>query len=88
MESFRGELIDGDRALLDQIEGSITIEEGTGLQEWRGRSWLPEIGRFRPGAKYCLVHDDERAGELIVERSGPAATGGHVAVFEGNSRFE
>jgi hypothetical protein len=42
----------------------------------------------QPGGRYCLIRDDGRAGELIVESSGPDATGVQVAVFEGNSRFE
>jgi hypothetical protein len=88
MERFRGKLMDGERVLLDEIEGSIAIKEWPGLQEWRGRFWLPDGGQVRPGSKYCLIHDDGRAGALIVESSGPGATGGHVAVFEGNSRFE
>ena len=46
MERFRGQLRDGDRVVLDEIEGSIAIAEGPGLREWRGRLWLP---RRRPG---------------------------------------
>ena len=42
MERFRGKLMDGDRVLLDEIEGSIAIKEWPGLQEWRGRFWLPD----------------------------------------------
>ncbi len=88
MERFRGQLMDGDRVLLDEIEGSIAIKEGPGLQEWRGQFWLPDGDQVQPGDRYCLIHDDGRAGELIVASSEPIATGGHVAVFEGNSRFE
>ncbi len=88
MVRFQGKLMDGDRVLLDEIEGSIAIKEGPGLQEWRGRFWLPESSPVQPAGKYCLIRDDGRAGELVVESSGPSATGGHVAVFEGNSRFE
>ena len=88
MERFRGQSRDGDRDLLDEIERTIAIEEGPGFQEWRGRSWLPDDAMVRPGRKYCLIRDDGRTGELIVESFGPAAAGGHVAEFEGNSRFE
>ena len=88
MERFRGQLMDGNRVLLDEIEGPIAIKEGPGLQEWRGRFWLPDDAMVRPGRRYCLLRDDGRAGELIVASSVPAATGGHLAEFEGNSRFE
>ena len=50
MERFRGQLLDGDRTLFDEIEGSIAIEEGPGLQEWRGQFWLPESARSGPVA--------------------------------------
>ena len=88
MERFRGKLMDGDRVLFDEIEGSIAIKEGPGLQEWQGRFWLPDGAQVRPGDRYCLIRDDGRAGELVVQSSGPDANGLHVAVFEGNSRFE
>jgi hypothetical protein len=88
MERFRGKLMDGDRVLFDEIEKSIAIDEGPGLQEWRGRFWLPDGAQVRPGDKYCLIRDDGRAGEPIVEISGPGVTGVHVGVIEGNSRLE
>jgi len=88
MERFLGKLLQGDRTLFDEIEGSITIKEWPGLQEWRGRFWLPEGSPVEPGGKYCLVRDDGRAGELIVDRLEPGAAGGDFAVFQGTSRFE
>jgi hypothetical protein len=88
MERLEGKLLDGDQVLFGEIEGSITIEEGPGLPEWRGRFWLPDGGRVEPGRTYGLIRDDGRAGERIVESFGPDATGGDVAVFQGNSRLE
>jgi len=88
MERLVGKLLEDDRILFDKIEGSITIKEGPGLQEWRGRFWLPEGSPVEPGGKYCLIRDDGRAGALIVNCFEPAAAGGDLAVFEGNSRFE
>jgi hypothetical protein len=88
MERLRGRLLEGDRTLFDEIEGDIAIEEGPGLQEWRGQFWLPESSPVRPGGKYCLIRDDGRAGEVIVDRFEPVAAGGALAVFRGNSRFE
>ncbi|MGO9921607.1 MAG: hypothetical protein ACLQIB_43805 [Isosphaeraceae bacterium] len=88
MERFPGKLLQGDRILFDEIEGAITIKDSPGLQEWRGRFWLPEGSPVEPGGKYCLVRDDERAGELILECLEPGAAEGDLAAFEGNCRFE
>jgi len=88
MEHVRGKLPEGDRILFDEIEGSITIKDGPGLQEWRGQFWLPEGSPVEVGGEYCLVRDDGRAGALIVDRFEPGPAGGDLAVFEGNSRFE
>ena len=88
MERFRGQLLDGNRDLLDDIETSITISEWSGIPEWRGRFWLPDSSRIQPGGKFRPIRDAGRAGERIVASSGPSAAGGHVAVFEGHGRFE
>jgi hypothetical protein len=87
MERLRGQFPEGDRTLFDEVEGSIAIEEGPGLQEWRGQFWLPASSPVRPGGKYGLIGDDGRAGELIVDRFEPVAAGGALAVFR-DSRFE
>ena len=60
MGRLRGPLLGGDRTLFDEVEGSIAIEEGPGLQEWRGQFWLPESSPVRPGGKYGLIRDDGR----------------------------
>jgi hypothetical protein len=86
--TLRRQVAGRDQVLFDEIERSLTIEEGPGLPEWRGRSWLPEGGRVEPGRTYGLIRDDGRAGERIVESFGPDGTGGDVAVFQGNSRLE
>ena len=88
MDRFRGKLMDGDRSCSTRSKVTHRIKEGPGAQEWRGEFWLPESSPVQPGGRYCLIRDDGRAGELIVESSGPDATGVHVAVFEGNSRLE
>lgn len=88
MERSRGRLLEGDRTLCDEVEGSIAIEEGTGLQEWRGQFWLPESSPVRPGGKYGLIRDGGRAGELILDRFEPVAAGGALAVSGGDSRFD
>jgi hypothetical protein len=88
VERFLGKLLEGDRALFDKIDGSITINDGPGLQEWRGRFWLPEGSPVEPGGVYCPRRDDGRAGELFVDHLEPGAAGGDLAGFEGNSQFE
>jgi hypothetical protein len=69
LERSRDQLMHGERVLFDEIEGWIAITEGTELQEWRGRHWLPDDTRVRPGDKCCLIRDDGRVGELIVGSS-------------------
>jgi len=83
-----GKLLEGDRIIFDEIEGSITIKDGAGLQEWRGEFWVPEGSPVQAGGEYSLIRDDGRAGALIVDHFDPGAAGGDFAVFEGNSRFE
>jgi hypothetical protein len=87
MEHLLGKLLQGDRTGFDMIEGSIKIKDGPGLQEWRGRFWLPQGSPVEPGGNYCLVRDDGRAGKLIVDRLEPGAARGDLAVFQCNSRF-
>ncbi len=88
MERLRGKLMDGDRVAFDEIDGSIAIKEGPGLQEWWGDFSLPGSSPVRAGGKYCLIRDDGRAGALIVASCSPDSTGRQVVMFEGNSRFE
>jgi hypothetical protein len=74
MERFRCRLMDGDRGLLDEVEGSIAIEEGPNLREWPGRFWLPDSSRVQPGGVSCLIRRDGRDRKRIVNRfdSGPS----------------
>ena len=88
MEHLLGKLLQGERISFDEIEGAITIKDSPGLQEWRGRFWLPEGSPVEPGGKHYLARDDGRAGELIVDRLEPGAAGCYLAIFQGNSRFE
>lgn len=88
LERLGGKLLDGGQVPFGEIERSITIEEGTGLTEWRGRFWLPENGRVEPGRTYGLIRHDERAMERIVASFASDGHRGDVAVFQGNSRLE
>ena len=60
VEHVRGRLLDGDRIVFNEIEGSIAIKDGPGLQEWRGRFWLPESDQVEAGRMYRLFADDGR----------------------------
>jgi hypothetical protein len=73
MEPFRGQLLDGDRGLLDEIEETITIPEWPGVPEWRGRFWLPESSRIQPGRGSGPIRDAGRVGERIVALTDPGA---------------
>jgi hypothetical protein len=75
MGRFRCQLMNGDRVLLDEIEGSIAIKEWPGVPEWRGRFWLPESSRIQPGGRSGRIRDAGRAGERIMAPSDPGATG-------------
>jgi hypothetical protein len=88
MERFRGKLMGGDRVLFDKINGSMPIQDAPGLQEWRGRYWLPDSSQVRSGGKYCLIPDHAPAGALIAASAGRHSTEKQLVMFEGNRRFE
>ncbi len=58
MERFQGKLLVGDQLLVDQVEGSIAIQEPHGTPEWRGRFWLPSSSPVQSGGRLCLIPDD------------------------------
>ncbi len=88
MERFRGKLMDGDRVLFDAINGSIAIKDGPGLQEWRGRYWLPESSPVQSGGKHCLIPDVAPAAALIAASAGRHSTERQLVMFNGSRRFE
>ena len=76
MERFRGKLRNGDPVPVDQVQGSIAIQEPPGIPEWRGRFWLPESSPVQSGGRFCLIPDDGQPGEPVVEGSRPGGVGG------------
>jgi hypothetical protein len=74
MDGSRGESPGGHRFPSGEAEGPITPEEGSGLSEWRGRSWLPDDGQLRPGGRSRPSCDDGWAGELTMERLEPGTS--------------
>ena len=56
---MEGKLPDDDRILFGEIQGSVTIKARPGLEEWRGRLWLPSDHRAQPGGKFSA--SDESA---------------------------
>ena len=84
MEPLRGELLDGDQLLFDDLELGTTTTERSGLHEWSGRFWLPAGNRVEPARKYCLIRGDGRAGEMTVDRFGSSDAAGNVAVVQNN----
>jgi hypothetical protein len=75
MKRFRGQMLDSDRGLLDEIEESITIPEWPGVPEWRGRFWLPESSRIQPGGGSGPIRDVGRPAERIAAPADLGATG-------------
>ncbi|MGP0066774.1 MAG: hypothetical protein ACLQGP_24685 [Isosphaeraceae bacterium] len=78
----------GNRLLLGEIEGSITMKEWPGIPEWPGRFWLPDSTQVQPGGKNCLIRDDGGARQLIAVSVAPRATGTDLDVSKGQTRFE
>jgi hypothetical protein len=67
MERSRGQLLDGERILFDQVEGPIAIKKTPSIGEWPGRFWLPADDRVESRRNDCLTGGDGRAGELTVD---------------------
>ena len=85
MERFRGPSLDGNRGLLDEIEGSITIPEWPGVPEWRGRFWLPKAAGSSPVAGPARSATPVGPGNGSWHHPIPARPARHVAAFEGQS---
>jgi hypothetical protein len=68
MASLRVKLLDDGQLSFDHIGGSTPIKESSGLNEWRGRSWLPDGNRVDPARKHCLTRDDGRAGKMVMDQ--------------------
>ena len=87
MEGSRGKLPNADQVPSSVSAGWGTIAQKPTLHEWSGRFWLPAGYQIEPTRKYCLIRDDGRIGEMILERFGSSDIDGDVAVFQGNRRF-
>jgi hypothetical protein len=68
MARLQSKLLDADQVPFDDIERWTPINGRPGLDEWRGRFWLPDGDRVDPTRKYCLIRDDGRAGEMVVDQ--------------------
>jgi hypothetical protein len=68
MASLRVKLLDDEKLSFGDIKGSSPIKESPGLDEWRGRFWLPDGNLVDPTRKHCLIRDDGRAGEMLMDQ--------------------
>lgn len=68
MARLQSKLLDADQVPFDDIERWTPINGRPGLDEWRGRFWLPDGDRVDPTRKYCLIRDDGRTGEMVVDQ--------------------
>jgi hypothetical protein len=68
MARLRVKLLGADQAPLNAIEGWTSINGNPGVDEWRGRLWLPDDDQVNPTRKYCPIRTDVRAGEMITEQ--------------------
>jgi hypothetical protein len=67
MPLLQSKLLDADQIPFDDIERWTLIKERAGLDDWRGRFWLPDGDRVDTTRKFCLIRDDGSVGEMIME---------------------
>jgi hypothetical protein len=68
MARLQSKFLDGDQTAFDDIERWNPNNERSGLDEWRGRFWLPDGDRVDPTRKHCLRRDDGRAGQVLMDQ--------------------
>jgi len=70
MDHFRGTLFEGDRVLLDSVEGYLAFHENKeGRRRWFGLIDLPsdQQALVLPGVRYRLALDDGRDGFIYAD---------------------
>ena len=87
MERSRGKLPKTDQVPPVGSADWSTNKREPGLGEWSGRFWLPAGDRVDPTRKYCLIRDDGRNGEMIMDRFGWSDSEQDIAVLQGNRSF-
>jgi hypothetical protein len=68
MPRLQSKLLDADQSPFDDMKRWTPIKERAGLDDWRGRFWLPDGDRVDTTRKYCLIRDDGRTGEIVMDQ--------------------
>jgi hypothetical protein len=68
MPQFQSKLLDADQIPFDDMKRWTSIKERAGLDDWRGRFWLPDGDRVDTTRKYRLIRDDGRTGEMVMDQ--------------------
>ena len=68
MPRLQSKLLDADQIPFDDMKRWTPIKERGGLDDWRGRFWLPDGDRVDTTRKYCLIRDDGRTGEMVMDQ--------------------
>jgi hypothetical protein len=87
MEFFRASLLNVNPFPFEDFRAPITVGEGSGLDQWSGRYWLPASDRVEPTRKYCLIRGDGRLGEILVDRFLVCDIKEDFAAFQGDLHF-
>jgi hypothetical protein len=77
---FNGTILEGERVVAFEVEGDYRVSTRRGgTQFWEGSVSVPRETAVHDGARYRLLLDDGREGEIIVG-AGPY-TGPHANTF-------
>jgi hypothetical protein len=87
LERFRARLLNVDQFPFEDFRAPSTVGDGSGLDQWLGRNWLPASDRVEPTRKYCLIRGDGRLGEMLLDRFLLSDIKKDFAAFQGNPDF-
>jgi hypothetical protein len=69
MQEFSGNILDGDKVLVEGIEGILLVNAPPGrTKSWHGTFNLPAGKHIKVGGTYRLELDDGRSGKIIIIR--------------------
>jgi hypothetical protein len=89
MQEFRGNILDNETVILENIEGVLHVQtDSKGWSEWGGSFRRPKYGSIDIGGEgYVLELDDGRRGKIIVTRK-QLTPGGERVEFRGAGTLE
>jgi hypothetical protein len=84
---FCGVILEGERVVAPEAEGDYRVSTRRGgEQHWEGSVSVPPDAALRDGARYTLLLNDGRMGEIVVGGGPYTGAGVHSFVFKGNGR--